>query len=185
MLYPLVTDEISDRMTVRTFPRVRTSDDGDVHRPSIELEEGEEKRITLENDDKNNDKKSTSNEKENTPPPTVTTPPPPERGFSQSIQSSVKGALAGSFDDRRKIALSFVTDVVDQVGPSVVRVDTETHLQDNLRDAPQPPGSYIQQGQGSGLIFSSEGLILTNAHVVEDATIVKGTFDYYFFFFVV
>jgi hypothetical protein len=93
MLYPLVTDEISDRMTVRTFPRTRTpSDGGDVHVPSIELEEGEEKPINVEYDDKNDDKKSRNNEKDNTPPTAVTTP---ERGFTQSIQSSVKGALAG------------------------------------------------------------------------------------------
>lgn len=78
-----------------------------------------------------------------------------------------------TIDEKRQIALTFVTDVVNSVGPSVVRVDTETHVQDQT-DSLQPPG-YIQQGQGSGLIFSEEGLILTNAHVVEDATKVSVT----------
>ena len=76
------------------------------------------------------------------------------------------------------MALTCVSEVVDRVGPSVVRIDTETHP---AKDASMrgyspynPPGSYVQQGQGSGLIFSAEGFILTNAHVVEDATKVKG-----------
>lgn len=76
-------------------------------------------------------------------------------------------------DEKAKIALGFVTDVVREVGPAVVRVDTETHLRDQS-DSPQPPG-YIQQGQGSGLIFSEKGFILTNAHVVEDANKVTVT----------
>jgi S1-C subfamily serine protease len=75
--------------------------------------------------------------------------------------------------EKRKVALSFVTDVVHEVGPAGVRVDTETHMRDQS-DSPQPPG-YVQQGQGSGLIFSAQGLILTNAHVVEDANKVSVT----------
>jgi S1-C subfamily serine protease len=110
----------------------------------------------------------------------------PERSFALPRVQTSKGSSAitnnplssittNSNLDKRKALLSFVTDVVEDVGPSVVRVDTETHLpQDSLRDAPQPPGMYIQQGQGSGLIFSPDGFILTNAHVVEDATNVKG-----------
>ncbi|KAL3939207.1 MAG: hypothetical protein SGBAC_006020 [Bacillariaceae sp.] len=78
-----------------------------------------------------------------------------------------------SLNDKRKVALTFVTDAVEEVGPSVVRVDTETQLKEQS-DSSQIPG-YIQQGQGSGLIFSDKGYILTNAHVVEDANKVTVT----------
>jgi hypothetical protein len=79
-------------------------------------------------------------------------------------------------EQRRRLALSFVTEAVDKVGPSVLRIDTETHLmgeEDGLPPSTRP--GFVQQGQGSGLIFSSDGLILTNAHVVEDATKVTVT----------
>lgn len=78
---------------------------------------------------------------------------------------------------RRALALSYVTEAVNKVGPAVLRIDTESNLQDFQEDklpTPHPPG-WIQQGQGSGLIFSSDGLILTNAHVVEDASKVTVT----------
>jgi S1-C subfamily serine protease len=49
-----------------------------------------------------------------------------------------------------------VTSVVEEVGPSVVRLD--------LR---RPDGK--RAGTGSGFVVSPDGLILTNAHVVDDA----------------
>jgi len=46
-----------------------------------------------------------------------------------------------------------VTDIIDRVGPSVVRID----IQRNGKPA----------GSGSGVIVSPDGLILTNSHVVQ------------------
>lgn len=81
-----------------------------------------------------------------------------------------------SLSARRSFALSYVTDAVHKVGPSVLRIDTETNIPEEERlPAPHSPGLWIQQGQGSGLIFSPDGLILTNAHVVEGATKVTVT----------
>ena len=74
---------------------------------------------------------------------------------------------------------SFVADAVKRVAPSVVRIDTErmverqqfdpTLIDPLLRDLLGEPGSgpEREKGQGSGVLIDKEGLILTNAHVVE------------------
>jgi S1-C subfamily serine protease len=75
-------------------------------------------------------------------------------------------------DSQRALAVSYVKEAVQKVSPSVLRIDTETHLRDN--DKSSSPG-WLQEGQGSGVIFSADGLILTNAHVVDDTTKVTVT----------
>jgi len=80
----------------------------------------------------------------------------------------------------RRQKTSFVTAAVDSVGPAVVRIDTERlvdrqPLEGYLFPGLEPDGQRRESGQGSGVILSEEGLILTNAHVVKNAAKVTVT----------
>ena len=87
---------------------------------------------------------------------------------------------------------NFVSSAVKNVGPAVVKIDTErlierqqfdpTLLDPLLRDLLGEPSMTPdrERGQGSGVIINANGLVLTNAHVVErvddvSVTLADGT----------
>jgi S1-C subfamily serine protease len=62
-----------------------------------------------------------------------------------------------------------VIGAVEQVAAAVVTVDVRKHGAGSTRRRP------AQAGTGSGFVFASDGLILTNSHVVEDASEIDVT----------
>lgn len=61
-----------------------------------------------------------------------------------------------------------VSTAAERAGPAVVKVETG-------RGRPQRNRGDARQGLGSGVIYSSDGYILTNAHVIADASRVTIT----------
>jgi S1-C subfamily serine protease len=69
-----------------------------------------------------------------------------------------------------------IVEAVEKVGPAVVRIDTVKRTVDPMGGLfGRGPAIPQQQGQGSGFITRSDGVLLTNAHVVEGANEVHVT----------
>lgn len=63
-----------------------------------------------------------------------------------------------------------VSDVVEMCRPSVVEITTEVVSNGNSIF-----GQYISQGAGSGVIMTADGYIVTNNHVIENASSITVT----------
>jgi len=81
--------------------------------------------------------------------------------------------------------VNFIVAAVAKVGPAVVRIDASRRVkptnrslspEDFFRAEPNSGGrGGIERGTGSGFVIGADGVILTNAHVVEGADTVSVT----------
>lgn len=84
--------------------------------------------------------------------------------------------------------LNFIAKAVEQVGSTVVRIDASREIGEEWgRTFENPffrglfpenhsfPQRKLERGTGSGFIFSSDGKIVTNAHVIADSDQVRVT----------
>ena len=86
-----------------------------------------------------------------------------------------------------QVGPNFIADAVERVGPAVVRIDSAKAVSDQIADPFQnplfrrffgeeiPEQDRIERGTGSGFILSADGRLVTNAHVIDDADVVKVT----------
>ncbi len=100
--------------------------------------------------------------------------PAPGTGTGSPILNAVDGSTEGNF----------IVSAVQRVGPAVVRIDASRTVRSGVPDILEDPffrdffgrqgletpsSERVQEGSGSGFIIREDGLILTNAHVVEGA----------------
>ena len=88
--------------------------------------------------------------------------------------SAMEPAIAGTAPSRDAEVLDAysraVIGAVEKVSPSVVNIEVHQSVRARRRAEPQE-----RHGGGSGFIFTPDGLILTNSHVVHDASRIEAT----------
>jgi S1-C subfamily serine protease len=69
-----------------------------------------------------------------------------------------------------------VIGAAERVGPSVAHLSVSMRGGAPTRGRPRARGDEAPSGSGSGVVFTPDGFILTNSHVVERASRIRATF---------
>jgi len=101
------------------------------------------------------------------------TPEGMQSGFARSGETGSPQHIPNP-DEKLLDAYSHaVINVVEKVSPAVVNIDVQRQLRGVRRN--NQPFSQEVRGNGSGFIFTPDGYILTNSHVVHDASKIEVT----------
>jgi serine protease Do len=106
---------------------------------------------------------------------TIKPPNPSPSSVTETVPASpIPSSPAGT-----ALPPNFVVQVVQKVGPAVVRIDSSRVVQESSEESPwgrifgmpqqDRSAERIDRGTGSGFVFNAQGLIMTNAHVVDKA----------------
>jgi len=107
---------------------------------------------------------------------------PPETSL-QPVANSVFPPFKQS-SPQKQGNFNFISEVAEKVGPAVVRIEATRQVSFNNSEnfehplfkhffPEQIPFERTERGTGSGFIVSDDGLIMTNAHVVEGTSFVS------------
>lgn len=108
---------------------------------------------------------------------------PGEAVPTQQTIAQIPAGLPGGTADS-----NFIAAAVQKTGPAVVRINSSRTVRSQVPsifsdpffrqffgNAPAQPRTRVEQGTGSGFILKADGLVLTNAHVVNEADTVTVT----------
>src|SRR5437660_6171044 len=88
-------------------------------------------------------------------------------------QRAAAEPLAHTDDDAMDVYSRAVITAADKVSPSVVWIEVEQRVSNRSPNIPRTPQE--RRGSGSGFIFTPDGFILTNSHVVHGAKKIEVT----------
>lgn len=86
--------------------------------------------------------------------------------FQQGATPAVPTAVPQAVIDAADAEYQLLTNIYERVAPSVVNIEVVTNTV-----------GFADVGRGSGFVLDTEGHIITNAHVVNDANEVRVTFN--------